>query len=190
MNNEHILMMRSAKGALSFNWLSAVIGTLIYLAVMSLATSTALVEYIVGGPLTLGYLFFLLNLVRTRDANFALLFDGFNRFVETLVAGALSTLAVSFGLALLIVPGIIAALGFSMTFFLMADNPGLSGLDALQRSWNIMQGHKTDLLCLWLRFIGWFLLCLLTCGIGFLWLTPYMTLATHNYYRKLVYGSF
>ena len=54
----------------------------------------------------------------------------------------------------------------------------------------MMNGHKMDFFCLQLRFIGWALLCVITCGIGFLWLAPYMTAASLNFYRQLRYGTF
>ena len=190
MNNEHSLMMQRAKSTLSDKWLTAAVGTLIYIVIMSAAGSIAIGDYIIGGPMSLGYILFLMCLIQTGRDNYDLLFVGFRNFAQTLVAGCLSLLAISIGTALLIVPGIIAALGFSMTFFIMADDTNITGMDALQKSWNMMNGHKADLFCLWLRFIGWILLALLTCGIGFLWVQPYMTAATYNYYRRLRYGSF
>lgn len=128
-------------------------------------------------------------LADTRVNNFSLLFKGFDRFVETLVAGLIISVLAAVGFALLIVPGIIISCGLSMTFFIMADDPNISGIDALQMSWNMMNGQKMNFFCLGLRFLGWALLCVLTCGIGFLWLQPYMTLAFLNFYRNLRYGT-
>jgi len=50
----------------------------------------------------------------------------------------------------------------------------------------LMDGHKWDLFVLDLSFIGWILLCLLTCGIGFIFLAPYMEMAHVEFYRELV----
>ncbi len=76
-----------------------------------------------------------------------------------------------------------------MTFFIMADDPNISGIDALKMSWNLMNGQKMNLFCLYLRFIGWMILAIITCGIGYLWLAPYMTATTLNFYRQLRYGT-
>ena len=187
---DNVMFMRRAKAQLAGQWMYAAIGTLIYLAILSAASFTYIGDLIIYGPLTLGYILFLSRLVDTKNNNFDILFVGFNRFVETLVAGLLYSLATSIGTCLLIVPGIIIGLGFSMTFFIMADDPNISGIDALKMSWNMMQGHKWDLFCLQLRFIGWILLAIITCGIGFLWLYPYMLTATLNFYRQLRYGTF
>ncbi len=187
---EHIQMMRSAKGALSGNWVSAAVGTLIYCAIMGVASWTYLGELIVTGPMTFGFVLFVMCLVDMRRSDLNLLFKGFERFVQTLVAGLLYSLAVGVGLMFLIVPGIILALGFGMTFFIMAEDPTISGVDALQRSWEMTRGYKWDFFCFNLRYIGWMLLGLITCGIAMLWVTPYMTAGQLNYYRRLRYGSF
>jgi len=47
-------------------------------------------------------------------------------------------------------------------------------LDAITKSKEMMRGNKWKLFCLGFRLFGWGLLCILTFGIGFLWLYPYM----------------
>ena len=185
----NISLMRKAKEQLAGNWTNAVVATLIYLVIEGAACSTTIGELILIGPLTFGYVLYMACLADTRVNNFSLLFKGFDRFVETLVAGLIISVLAAVGFALLIVPGIIISCGLSMTFFIMADDPNISGLDALQMSWNMMNGQKMNFFCLGLRFLGWALLCVLTCGIGFLWLQPYMTLAFLNFYRNLRYGT-
>ncbi len=187
---DNVLFMRKAKEQLSNNWTNGVVATLIYLVIMGAASSTGFGELILEGPLTFGYVLYMACIIDTRVNNLDLLFRGFNRFVETLVAGLLVSVAVGIGMVLLIVPGVILACGLSMTFFIMADDANISGIDAVKQSWDMMNGHKMDYFCLQLRFIGWALLSVLTCGIGFLWLTPYMTAASLNFYRQLRYGTF
>lgn len=188
--SENQMLMRRAKAQLANKWVNVAIGSLIYLVIMGVAGSTYLVELIVYGPLTFGfYLYIACNIDRGVN-NFNLLFKGFERFGDTLVAGLLMTLAIAIGCILLIVPGIILSCGLAMTFFIMVDDPNISGIDALQQSWNMMKGQKWNLFCLWFRFIGWMLLSILTCGIGFIFLQPYMVAATQNFYRKLRYGTY
>lgn len=188
--NENVMLMRRAKAQLQGKWVNVALGSLIYLAIMAIASSTSLIELIVYGPLTFGYILYIACNVDTNVNNLNLLFKGFERFVDTLVAGLLFSLAVGFGTLLLIVPGIIVACGLSMTFFIMVDDPNISGIDALQQSWNMMSGHKWDYFCLMFRFIGWILLSIITCGIGFIFLEPYMIAASQNFYRKLRYGTY
>ena len=188
--NENIMLMRRAKAQLEGKWVNVAIGSLIHLVLMAIAGSTYLIELIVYGPLTFGFYLFLACNIDTGVNNLNLLFKGFERFGDTLVAGLLYSLAVAVGLCLLIVPGIIVACGLSMTFFIMVDEPEISGLDALQKSWNMMNGQKWNYFCLQFRFIGWILLAILTCGIGMIFLQPYMVAASQNFYRKLRYGTF
>ncbi|MDE5934896.1 MAG: DUF975 family protein [Muribaculaceae bacterium] len=177
-----------AKQMLAGNWGSAALGTLIYLIIMGALSCSYVGELILYGPLTLGYVLFIIGLCGRRQPNYETLFSGFNNFVQALVAGLLYSLAVSVGMAFLVVPGIIIALGFGMTFFIMAEHPNISGVDALQMSWRMMEGHKWELFCLNFRFIGWWCLCILTLGIGFFWFYPYVVTANLNFYRNLRYA--
>ena len=188
--NENIMLMRRAKQQLAGKWVNVAIGSLIFLVLMAVASSTSLLELIIVGPLTFGFYLYVACNIDTGVNNLNLLFKGFERFTDTLVAGLLMSLAVGIGFILLIVPGIIVSCGLALTFFIMVDEPQISGIEALQKSWNMMQGHKWELFCLWIRFIGWILLSILTCGIGFIFLEPYMVAATQNFYRKLRYGTY
>lgn len=188
--NENVMMMRKAKQQLAGHWGEVAVGTLIYLAIMAVASSTTVAELLVFGPLTFGYVLYISCIADTRINNFNLLFRGFERFVETLVAGLLVSLAVGLGYVLLIVPGIIVGCGLSMTFYIMADDPNISGIDAISRSWEMMKGHKWDFFCLQFRFIGWIILGIITCGIAMIWVEPYMTAANLNFYRRLRYGTY
>lgn len=68
------------------------------------------------------------------------------------------------------------SLAISQSFFLLLDFPEYSGSDALKASYKIMKGHKGRLFYIQASFLPLMLLGVLTCGIGFLWLTPYMNM--------------
>ena len=81
-----------------------------------------------------------------------------------------------------ILPVIRASLAYSQVFYILSDNPSTGAYEAIQISVSMMDGLKWKYFCLGFRFIGWFLLCLLTCFIGFLFLYPYiMTTYAHFY---------
>ena len=82
---------------------------------------------------------------------------------------------------LLYIPGIIKAISYSQTYFIMRDNPGMKGEEAINLSMKMMHGHKMDLFLLGLSFIGWILLGSITFGIGLLWVYPYI-----HYYGRLL----
>ena len=75
---------------------------------------------------------------------------------------------------LFIIPGIYKAISYSMTPFIAVEHPELSASEAIAMSRQMTKGHIFDLFLLGLSFIGWILLGLLTLGIGYYWLLPYM----------------
>lgn len=83
---------------------------------------------------------------------------------------------------LLFVPGIIKTLSYAMTNYILVDKPELSANEAINLSKDMMYGHKFDLFYLYLSFTGWFILCLFTFGIGFLWFFPYAQTAQASFY--------
>jgi uncharacterized membrane protein len=79
----------------------------------------------------------------------------------------------------------IAYYRYAMSDYILAENPEMSPSDALAESKRMMHGNKWRLFCLELSFIGWGILCLCTCGIGFLWLSPYMFQAEAAMYHEI-----
>ena len=86
---------------------------------------------------------------------------------------------------LFIIPGFIAAFSYAMTPYILEENPYMPINDAIRQSKEMMRGNKWRLFCLEISFIGWAILCLLTCGIGFLWLTPYYNAAICAFYYDI-----
>ena len=86
---------------------------------------------------------------------------------------------------LFIVPGIIKGYSYSMTPFIMAENPELSASEAINRSKAMMDGHKTELFVLDLTLFGWAILCALTLNLGNLFLNPYRNAAYAAFYRQI-----
>lgn len=103
-------------------------------------------------------------------------------FFVTLFLRAVYTLLWSL---LLIIPGIVKACSYAMTPYILYDNPKLQGNAAIELSMRMMRGHKMKLCVLYLSFIGWFLLCILTLGIGFLWLKPYVQASKAAFYEDV-----
>lgn len=90
---------------------------------------------------------------------------------------------------LLIVPGIIKSYAYAMTAYIAEDNPELGPMECIDRSKAMMDGHKMDLFILDLSYIGWILLGILSLGIGFLWISPWMEMAHIRFYEELKQGN-
>jgi uncharacterized membrane protein len=86
---------------------------------------------------------------------------------------------------LLIIPGIIKGYSYAMAPYISIDNEDLSPEECIQKSMQMMEGHKMQLFLLDLSFIGWAFLSILTMGIGLLWLAPYQETARLKFYEDL-----
>lgn len=80
---------------------------------------------------------------------------------------------------------IVLSFRYAMTFFAIADDPACGPVEAIRRSIRLMRGSKWKLFRFYWRFFGWSLLCVLTCGIGFLWLAPYAAVSMAAFYDDL-----
>lgn len=141
--------------------------------------------FIIGGVLDLGYAQFLLKQHDGRNPQFDDLFSQFDRFGTGFAQQFLRTLYTVLWSLLLIVPGIIAALSYAMTPYILAEHPDLTASEAIARSKQLMDGHKMDLFVLYLTFIGWDLLAALTLNLGNLALNPYKNAAITVFYRDI-----
>ena len=79
----------------------------------------------------------------------------------------------------------IKSLSYSMAPFLLTDNPAIGYDRALKLSIAMTYGQKWRMFVLYLSFIGWGFLALLTLGIGYLFLTPYISATTAQLYVRL-----
>ncbi|MBO7575052.1 MAG: DUF975 family protein [Bacteroidales bacterium] len=86
---------------------------------------------------------------------------------------------------LFLIPGIIMSFSYAMTPYILEEHPEIGAWDASTRSKEIMTGHRFDLFWLYLSFIGWAVLCILTFGIGLFWLIPYMSASEIGFYEDL-----
>lgn len=140
---------------------------------------------ILSGLFTLGYTSYFLKISRDEDVEISELWSKMNLFVPYIVVSILIGLFTTLWALLLIIPGIIAAFSYSMTFYIMLDNPEMSPMEAIKESKRIMNGHKMDLFILELSFLGWAILGIFTFGILYLWLIPYMNVTTCNFYNEI-----
>ena len=76
---------------------------------------------------------------------------------------------------------------YSLAQCVAFDNPDLTSTECIEKSKELMTNNRGKLFCLQLSFIGWAILAAFTFGIGFLWLVPYMQVATVAFYDKLAH---
>lgn len=86
---------------------------------------------------------------------------------------------------LFIIPGIIKSYEYYMIPYLLSENPNLSMDRAFELSRRMTQGEKWEIFVMELSFIGWYLLAVFTCGIGFYFLTPYVEASRAELYEVM-----
>ena len=188
MSTDNTTLMRMARESLNGKWGLAIGTFLLYSLIMGsfgAMRQLGILSLIIGGPMMLGAALFSLSIVREEETRVEVLFQGFKNFSTALVTYLLMILYIFLWTLLLIIPGIIAALSYSMTFYILVDEPGIKPSEALELSKSMMDGYKMKLFTLYLWFFLLALLCILTLGIGFLWLIPYAEITMATFYEDI-----
>lgn len=130
-----------------------------------------------------------LSLTRGIQAQISDAFAGFQdlwtAFKTTFLVGLFTML----WSLLFCIPGIIKAISYSQAMFIVAENPGISALEAIDRSKAMMDGHKMDYFVMGLSFLGWEILGAFTFGLLYIWLVPYMQTTYANFYNSIKPGA-
>ena len=183
---ENTRLMTDARNALEGRWGIAIGTFILYQILMGMVQMVPVIGFlgtlVIGGPMAIGLSIFSLRLAREQEAKVEQIFDGFKKFEKGLAAYLLMVVYVFLWMLLFIIPGIIKAISYSQTFFILADNDDIESSEALKMSEEMMDGYKWKYFFMGLRFLGWGILCIFTLGIGFLWLIPYMQVSYANFY--------
>ena len=183
---------QSAWQSLKGKWGVCVLAFLIYdvisgaLGALSRYGVGAVAIILIEGPLLIGQSKISLKVARGENAEVGMLFDGFKDFARAFVLHLINTIFIVLWTLLLIIPGIIKSYAYSMSYYILLDDPNISANDARKKSMEMMKGNKWRLFCLQFSFIGWILLSILTLGILLFWVSPYMQVAQAKFYLSLL----
>jgi uncharacterized membrane protein len=183
----HSELKLRAKAQLKTRYWYVFLMTLI-VGIISGASIPLIIGLLIMGPLTVGLAYTLLDVVENPNGsdNYELLFEPFKKsFVTSFLAIFLIGLFTFLWSLLLIIPGIIKALAYSMTPYIIAENPSIDPMEAISKSQSLMKGHKLDLFILYLSFIGWYLLGIITFGLALIFIIPYVETTVANFYVEL-----
>jgi hypothetical protein len=140
----------------------------------------------VSGPLEVGLSRYFIDARRDRS-DFINLFFAFRagRYMNAVKAMGWRMLFTFLWTLLLIIPGIVKGYAYRMIPYIMAENPGMDYRDAMKLSMRMTDGQKWEMFVLDLSFIGWYLLGMLLCGIGVLFVNPYYYATRAELYAEL-----
>lgn len=157
----------------------------ITVAALVLCIVGLLISIFVGNAATVGMSYYFIKNTDSKPS-FADAFHGFKvkyrRNVGTLFVAAIKLVLWSI---LLVIPGIIKSYEYAIIPYILADDAEISSKDAFKKARAMMKGNKWRLFKLNFSFIGWYLLCILTLGIGTFFLLPYINAATAEFYAEL-----
>ena len=188
------VLRNQAYEALRGKWTPAVVTSLVFCILLGVAVSLSrvnallyLIAYLGGASIVaIGMLYACWDLFTKGTLPEAgALFAPFKQYARTVGAVLLVFVYTLLWTLLLVIPGIIKAYSYSMTFYILRENPEMTAGDAITASQKMMDGHKMDLFLLSLSFIGWAILASITFGIGYLWLIPYIYTAYAAVYETL-----
>lgn len=77
-------------------------------------------------------------------------------------------------------------LQYKLIYYLFMDDPEMGVRELFRQSKELMEGNKLRCLYLIISFIGWYLLGMISCGVGFLWIMPYMSQTIANFYLDVL----
>ena len=153
----------------------------------SLATCIfgAIYSIFVGDAVTVGLSNYFIKNVDGKPP-FADAFSGFKvkylRNIGTLLLVGIKLVLWS---CLFVIPGIIKSYEYAIIPYILADDPEITSKEAFKKAKQMMNGNKWRLFKLNFSFIGWVVLCVLTLGIGTIFLIPYVNAANAEFYSEL-----
>ena len=126
-----------------------------------------------------------LKLAKNEEISIGDLFNGFNITGKAVLLSIITYIFTFLWSLLFIIPGIIKVFSYAMAPYILADNPELTANEALTKSKEIMDGHKFDLFVLQLSFFWWYILGAITFGIAYIYVVPYVSATTTNFYNSI-----
>ena len=148
------------------------------------ASLVSLVAELAMLPLTFGALVYLVKFVRKEPYELKDIFGYYSKFWPIFALNFLMGLFIGLWSLLLIIPGIIAAISYTMSMLIMVDGEE-DAMECLRKSKAMMKGYKWDFVVFHLSFILWYLLGAVTLGIAYIYVGPYVMVSEVLYYEEL-----
>ena len=105
-------------------------------------------SFVITPAFTLSLCMVYLKLTKKEEISVGDVFTGFNKTGRAFWLNIIIGFFTFLWTLLLIIPGIIKTYAYSMSFYILADNPELTAREALSKSKEMMNGHKWDLFVL------------------------------------------
>ena len=184
----NVEIRRETMALMSGKWSAMVPVSLVFGLIYILTSKSFPLVLLVYCPLILGLAMMMLRFVRSNNGVVVRdLFSAFGSplYIKSMRLGV-QMFAYTFLWSLLfIVPGIVKYYSFLLAPYILADNPEITAEEAINRSEELMDGHKRQLFLMSLGYIGLTLLSSILCFITLLWLAPYYNAVYAKFYEEV-----
>jgi len=143
-----------------------------------------LVSFAISSYLQCGLTRIWIGVARGETPGFGEIFSGGSRFLPMLGLQLLYALVITLGMLLLIVPGVILAIGLMLSQMFLIDQE-MGPVEAMRASWEATQGHKGKLFLFLLVSILVMIAGVVACCFGILAAVPTVWVATAIIYLRI-----
>lgn len=192
-------LKKAAKESLSGRWGFAVLAFLLFSIIQGVpnlfgsdidepSSSIDLVVSLVSIlliPVGVGWTWIAMSIARGEETKVTDLFEPYGMFLKVVGLAIVQFIFIALWTLLLIIPGIIKSFSYLLTFYILRDEPSIGILESITRSRQLMDGHKMEAFLLFLSFIGWALLVIVTLGLAVLWVGPYFSVTLAKFYDRV-----
>lgn len=193
---------QEAKECLRGTWKQTALTTLLYFSVIGILILTTILlslfvswwisiplgifTLLIWGLLSYGYNVYVLNLAQGKDAKISNLFAGFSKKFFSIVKLTLKQFfLLVFWTIILIFPFFIKLITYSMSRLLIADGRISKEQSPIKESKHLVKNNYSRYFNFVITFAGWFVLGILSGGIGLIWIYPYYMTNKAIFYENL-----
>ena len=149
-----------------------------------------LLSLFVTPPIGVGLALFFLNIHSGNKLEIKTIFNPFKDvWLNSVLAYFMMIVIILIGFLLFFIPGVIATLMFSQVLYIIAEDNKIDPYNALVKSKKMMEGNKWKLFKIMLIILLLAIVCILTLGIGFIWLAPYQNAVYAKFYNVIKQGK-
>ena len=107
------------------------------------------------------------------------------QYIKAVKTNVVKSLYIFFWSLLFIIPGIVKTFSYALVPYILSENPTISTKKAITISRKTMKGEKWHFFILGLSFILWYLLGSIACGIGTIFVLPYVQATYAEFYALM-----
>lgn len=152
-----------------------------YASILSVAYMV--LYYLINQHAAVGLARYFIRFGREKANLWTFLGGFFKKYVRTMWVMLIASCRILLFTLLLVVPGVVKAIEYSILPHVMADNPNFTTTEIFAETKALMRGCKWKMCCLMLSFVGWIFLGVITLGLAIPFYQPYLEASVAELYH-------